>query len=128
MRRPPCRSLPLLWPLCLAAAAAAQKVPDARADDVAGGAESSGAVLAASDRGVFTAWLENRGGGRGVYFDRSGNGGARWNVDRRIDNAPPGIACSGVQIAADDNAVYVVWVDARNGRGDVFCNRALDGG
>src|SRR5262245_36422021 len=109
---------------------AAQRTPDVRLDtDAAGSAPSSEPQVAASGSMVFAVWLDQRGTGPKVYFNRSLDGGASWlRPDKRLDHAPGGTPCSAAHIAAAGASVYVLWTDPRNGREDLFFQRSLDGG
>lgn len=49
--------------------------------------------------------------------------------DVRVDRGPAGAANSqAAQIAAAGASVYVTWLDYRNGLGDIYFSRSLDGG
>lgn len=119
--------------------------PFVRVSDSAGNAIDTdetmeGAVPAAGPAGeVYLAWA----GPRGLYFDRSFDGGRTWSEDRIIADQPGGwdISISGIMRAnglpitvADISSsshrgnVYVNWVDQRNGDPDVFIMRSEDRG
>jgi hypothetical protein len=119
--------------------------PFVRVSDSAGNAIDSdetmeGAVPAVGPDGeVYMAWA----GPRGIYFDRSFDGGSTWEEDRIIADQPGGwdIGISGISRAnglpvtvADASTsphrgtVYVNWVDLRNGDPDVFVARSSDRG
>ena len=54
---------------------------------------------------------------------------AQKQPDVRLDTDPAGAANShSPQIAASGTAVYVTWQELRNGSGDIYFNRSLDGG
>jgi len=98
-----------------------------------------GAVPAiAPDGRIHVVWA----GPRGLVHDSSANG-AEWGADRVIDPMPggwdlpiPGITRhNGMPVTAVDasagrhrGAVYVNWIDTRNGDPDVFVMRSSDGG
>lgn len=83
-----------------------------------------------NDGHIFVVWVDDRDGKPAVWFNRSIDNGASWYANPlRINraNAPvhsPAIACQ------DDN-VYVVWVDSRDGetqKGQIYFSRSTDGG
>lgn len=119
--------------------------PFVRVSDSAGNAIDSdetmeGAVPAVGpDGGVYMAWS----GPRGIYFDRSFDGGVTWGADRIIADQPGGwdIGISGISrsnglpvTVADISPaptrgnIYVNWVDIRHGDPDVFIARSTDRG
>lgn len=86
---------------------------------------------------VYVTWQDFRNGGSvvdggsDVYFARSTDKGQSFGSDVRLDTGEdPGRSDSFVpRIAADDDEVYVVWHDDRNGDGaDVLMNHSSDGG
>jgi hypothetical protein len=61
-----------------------------------------------------------------IYYKRSTDGGATWEADVRLTNAPgpsqrPSIAVSG-------NSLYVVWFDGRDGNDEVYHKASHNGG
>src|SRR5262245_321082 len=71
----------------------AQRTPDVRLDtDPAGAATSTEPRVAASGSMVCVVWLDRRGNGPKVYFNRSLDAGATWSPDdKRLDHAPAGV-------------------------------------
>ena len=99
-----------------------------------------GAMAASGLKGeVYVAWA----GPKGLYFDKSLDGGVTFGKDKIIA-APPGgwdIDVTGIQRAngmpvtkvdtsnsPHRGTIYVNWVDARNGDHDVFMMASRDGG
>jgi len=99
-----------------------------------------GAVPVAGPKGeVYIAWA----GPKGIYFDSSTDGGWTFGKDSVItampggwDSPVPGLERhNGMPVTAVDlsdganrGAVYVNWIDARNGDLDVFVAASRDGG
>src|SRR5262249_9166614 len=95
--------------------------------------DSSNAGVAAVGSSVFVTWADTRNSPVNtydIYFNRSLDGGATWlTQDVRLDTDAPGSSNSNnPRIAASGSSVYVVWRDTRNGAGDIYFNRSLDGG
>jgi hypothetical protein len=99
-----------------------------------------GAVPVAGPNGeVYVAWA----GPKGLYFDRSSDGGWTFGKDVLISNMPggwdlpvPGLERhNGMPVTAVDvssgrhrGTIYVNWIDERNGDPDVFVASSTDGG
>jgi len=82
---------------------------------------------------VYVAWADDRsdpGENRDVYLNYSEDGGLTWQAsDIRLDTDDPGDNNSNrPQICCDGQYVYVVWEDARAGRGGLWSNASTDGG
>lgn len=79
---------------------------------------------------AYAVWQDDRSGGSDIYFSRSLDHGLNWsNTDRRLDTGAPGAgSASSPQIAAEEDYVFVVWEDSRNGKPDIYFNRSLDNG
>lgn len=109
----------------------AQKSSDVRVNaDLPGTHASAEAQIAASGDSVYICWTDTRNGLGDIYFNHSLDGGATWlNSDIRLDTDPAGSANSpSPQIAISGNSLYVVWIDLRDGRADIYFNRSLDSG
>lgn len=89
---------------------------------------SSSPALAAHGRSVYVVWHDYRSGTPALYFNRSTDMGKTWQpADLRI--GANGIAdVSQAQIACNATQVFVVWVDGRDGRSDLYFARSDDGG
>ena len=81
---------------------------------------------------LHVVWYDARSGEDAIFYNRSANGGATWNIQDLQLNTPesggyalvPDIACFG-------DRIYVVWEDHRDGeleRGNIYMNYSTDGG
>jgi hypothetical protein len=107
------------------------QLSDARLDtDLRGAADSADPQIARSGRSLFVVWEDSRGGGRDIYFQRSGDAGATWlNADVRLDSDAPGEALSEDPVlGVDGSAVHVAWEEERDGQRDVYYRGSTDGG
>ncbi len=116
-----------------------------RVSDVAGDAldddnTMEGAVTAVGTNGeIFMCWA----GPKGLYFDRSFDGGVTWGKDKILTSTPGGWAfdmsgisrCNGLPVTCCDisnskyrGTIYVNWADHRNGDPDVFILKSTDRG
>lgn len=105
--------------------------PDKRLDtDTAGAGDSRAIALCCDGPRVCAAWLDARTGVLAVRSNRSLDAGVTFlPADVLVSHAgvaagemsAPSLACAG-------STVVVVWSDERNGLGDIFANRSLDGG
>jgi len=116
------------------------RVSDSAGNAIDGDETMEGAVPAAGPAGeVYLAWS----GPRGIYFDRSFDGGRTWGEDRIITDQPGGwdmsisgiMRANGLPVTVTDISssphrgnVYVNWVDERYGDPDVFILRSEDRG
>lgn len=119
--------------------------PPVQVSDTPGDAQDSddtveGAVPSVGVKGeVYLAWA----GPAGLAFDRSLDGGYTFGADRIVTSLPggwdlpvPGITRhNGMPVTAVDHsrgpnrgAVYINWIDERNGDTDVFVVSSRDGG
>lgn len=98
--------------------------------DAPGQNASNGVRLCADGSNVYVAWIDSRNGASDVYFNSSNDFGQTWQAsDVRLDTDAAGAASSTeVGIACSGSHVYVVWVDERDGAGDVRFNTSADGG
>lgn len=99
-------------------------------DQAIPGSNASRPQIAGVGDFVYAVWQDDRSGSSDVYFSRSVNDGLDWSAtNRRLDTAPIGAGESfEPQIAAEEDFVYVVWEDTRNGRSDIYFNRSTDRG
>jgi hypothetical protein len=74
-------------------------------------------------------------GSNDIFFDRSADGGSTWGSDVRVNDQAGSAFGSGWQIplpavAVDKaaGAIYVSWMDNRNGNFDIYASRSTDGG
>lgn len=95
-----------------------------------GAARATAPRIAAAGTSVYVTWEDDRNAAaRGVFFNRSLDGGATWLPgDVQVNDGPPTNAAQAPAIAAAGDAVFVVWEDSRNGSLDVYCDRSLDHG
>jgi hypothetical protein len=116
------------------------EVSDTTGDCRDGDNTVEGAIAAAGVKGeVYLVWA----GPKGLYFDKSLDGGATFGKDKIIAAMPggwdieiPGIGrANGMPVTKVDTSnglhrgtIYVNWVDARNGDHDVFVMASRDGG
>ena len=81
---------------------------------------------------VYAVWVDTRdGAGNGdIYFNRSGDNGATWGTDQRINTptTPGAVMVQTPRIAVDSSDVYVVWEDRRNGSASLYFNYSSDFG
>ncbi len=66
---------------------------------------------------VYVVWQDTRNGADDIYFARSSDYGASWNLPVRVDNGDtPGLNSSTLpQLACTGNNVYCLWQDTRLG-------------
>jgi predicted amidohydrolase len=73
---------------------------------------------------LCVAWQDDRNGTNDVYFTHSGDGGATFVADERVDDTGTGPSGqTGPSVAIDTTAgtrCYVVWEDTRLGNSDIF--------
>ena len=116
------------------------EVSDTTGDCEDGDNTMEGAIAAAGVKGeVYLVWA----GPKGLYFDKSLDGGATFGNDKIIASMPggwdidiPGIGrANGMPVTKVDTSnsphrgtIYVNWVDARNSDHDVFLMASRDGG
>ncbi len=100
--------------------------------DVPGGADSHTVHMCCDGLHVYVAWIDLRDGldQGAVRLSSSLDGGATFLPDdvSVTHAATPTIGLTGPDVVCAGSTVDVVWSDERNGLGDVFFNRSLDGG
>ena len=89
--------------------------------------------VAVGGSSVYVSWRDTRDGLGEIYFNRSSDMGATWQIpDVRLDTGdePDSIISHDVRMDAEGDAVYVVWADWEKSTAvhDVGLNRSLDGG
>jgi hypothetical protein len=120
--------------------AAPFRITDSMGDCIDGDGTMEGAIAAAGIKGeVYVVWA----GPKGLYFDKSMDGGWTFSSDRIISTMPGGwdmeIAgigrANGMPVTKVDSSnsphrgtIYVNWIDERNGDPDVFLIYSRDGG
>jgi len=99
-----------------------------RLDDDPGTAGQQNPAIAADADAVYATWEDERNGNRDIYFARSTDGGATWSANVQVNDDPGTAGQYDPALAADADAVYVVWTDWRNGNGDIYFAKSTDGG
>jgi hypothetical protein len=70
---------------------------------------------------LCVAWQDDRNGTSDVYFTHSGDGGATFAADERVDDTGTGpSAQTAPSVAIDGSRCYVVWEDTRQGNSDIM--------
>lgn len=97
--------------------------------DAAGAATVHSVSIAAFDDFVHVAWVDERNRDSQVFWNRSDDRGLTWQAtDTRLDRGPRGTDSGSVEITATSSSVTALWVDARNGIGELFSNSSFDNG
>lgn len=120
--------------------AAPFEISDTTGDGEDGDNTMEGAIAAAGLKGeVYLVWA----GPKGLYFDKSLDGGVTFGKDKIISDMPGGWdfemsgldRANGMPVTKVDTSnsphrgsIYVNWVDSRNGDHDVFLLSSRDGG
>ncbi|MEZ6016236.1 MAG: sialidase family protein [Planctomycetota bacterium] len=129
----------------LSSSAAAQAIQDAQRLNTNGfnpngNNRIDGAVIAQHGNSFYAAWAEQFGTTeftQDIYFSRSTDDGANWNVPVRVDlgDLPNANDSDLPKIAVSDSgAIVVVWEESRDAfaqqstNDDLFYNRSTDGG
>jgi hypothetical protein len=95
----------------------------------AGSAETSDPTLLCRGSTVCVVWWDRRDGRGDVHFRRSTDAGATWSDETRLDRDPAGLSeSSHPVICGDGAAIYVAWIEIREGKQYVLFNRSLDDG
>jgi len=81
---------------------------------------------------IHVVWYDARQEFNAVYYNRSANGGALWNIQDLQLNTPEGTGDAVVpDIACMGDRIYVAWEDHRDGElenGNIYFNYSEDGG
>ncbi len=87
-----------------------------------------GVVLVARPGGeVHALWIDLFSGN--IFADRSFDGGLTWGKDVRVNDVPGSAAFGFPSVTmSSKGALFVAWVDGRNGNRDIFASRSDDGG
>lgn len=114
----------------LPAVLSAQMAPDVRVSNgrPAGAATAAEPSLAGGGAAVYAAWTDGRNGPDSVWCNTSVDGGRTWSTDQRLDHGTGPARAVRIAALRTTPTVVAVWLDARNGGQDVYCNRSLDGG
>ena len=75
---------------------------------------------------VHVVWHDTRDGNYEIYYKRSTDGGLSWETDTQLTD-DDGYSYSS-SIAASETNVHVVWNDSRDGNGEIYYKRSIDGG
>jgi len=86
-----------------------------------------------ADWTVLDIWWDF--GSNDIFFDSSPPGGSNWHADVRVNDLPGSAFGGGWQlplpaVAVDPVtwAIYVAWMDSRNGNFDIYASASTDGG
>jgi hypothetical protein len=82
--------------------------------------------LAVAGVAVHVVWNDSRDGNSEIYYKRSTDGGATWGGDTRLSNNAS--ASEYPSLAVVGAALHLVWVDTRDGNGEIYYKRSTDGG
>lgn len=85
--------------------------------------------VAANGSTVHVVWHDARNtvNNYEIYYKRSTDGGTTWGADTRLtntNNSSSELAC----ITVSGSAVHIVWLDYRDGNGEIYYKRSTDGG
>jgi hypothetical protein len=95
------------------------------------GPEYGPQIACTEDGMVYVLWEDKRYGGEwDIFFARSTDYGATWEVDQRLDTDAPGAYRSfRPQLACDENGgVYAAWEDWRGGYHHIYMSYSTDRG
>ncbi|UCE36350.1 MAG: PQQ-binding-like beta-propeller repeat protein [Thermoplasmata archaeon] len=86
-----------------------------------------------SEDTIYVVWTDSREGDWtkdewNIFLAKSVNKGISFEMSTRIDNEESHIRTTPIGIAADENNVYVAWVDKREGDYDVYFAMSTDKG
>lgn len=82
--------------------------------------------IASSGDTVYVTWYDNRDGNLEIYCKRSTDGGLTWEADTRLTNDPA--TSTAPSVAVSGSVVHIVWLDTRDGNGEIYYKRSTDGG
>jgi len=98
---------------------------DIRLTDATGNSKEPS--IAVSGNNVHVVWYDSRDGNEEIFYKRSTDGGATWEVDRKLTTKALGNS-DNPSIAVSGNTVHVVWYDNRDGNPEIYYKRSTDGG
>ncbi|MBI4723234.1 MAG: hypothetical protein HY769_09640 [Candidatus Stahlbacteria bacterium] len=82
--------------------------------------------VAVWDSVVHLVWYDERDGNYEIYYKRSVDNGASWELDTQLTN---NTAYSGFpSVAVCGSAVHIVWWDGRDGNYEIYYKRSIDNG
>ncbi|MBE0648635.1 MAG: T9SS type A sorting domain-containing protein [Bacteroidales bacterium] len=82
--------------------------------------------IAASGDTLHLVWYDYREGNSEIYYKRSIDGGETWDPDTRLTNDTS--YSNGPSVSLSGSMVHVVWWDHRDGNGEIYYKRSIDGG
>lgn len=99
-------------------------------DDAIGNGKTQAAPSIAVDSSdkIHVVWHDYRNDNWDIYYANSTDGGSTWSANTRVDGDLGTNSSSNPSIAVDDDGVYVVWEDNRNGYTDIWFAKSIDAG
>jgi hypothetical protein len=82
--------------------------------------------IAASGDTVHVVWYDDRTRSPEIYYKRSVDRGTTWGPDTRLTYDPA--VSQNPSLAALGATLHLAWGDARDGNGEIYYKRSLDGG
>ncbi len=82
--------------------------------------------VAVRDSIVHVVWYDWRNGNYEIYYNRSVDNGATWEIDERLTNNNN--YSQYPSVAVRDSIVHIVWIDTRDGNGKIYYKRSVDNG
>lgn len=98
--------------------------PDTRLSDFPD--ESLHPSIAVTGSNVHVVWHDYREGNWEIYYKRSTDGGISWGSDFQLTYNDS--VSSMTSVAVFGSIVHVVWLDHRDGNGEIYYKRSPDGG
>lgn len=78
---------------------------------------------------IYVVWYDTRRGSADIYFSRSTDGGMTFTPSIRINDDEFRTIHYTPSLGVDaDGHIYVAWRDDRNGHGDIYFAKSVDGG
>jgi PKD repeat protein len=93
----------------------------------------SPSIAVDSEDTIYVVWTDSREGNWtkdewNLFLAKSINGGISFETSTRIDDEKSNITTTPISIAADENNVYVAWIDRREDNYDVYFAMSTDKG